>query len=423
MTHPAVRFLASSMLPVIFTGLMGTARAQTSVEEIATPAPPGSLTPSLVAGGESLYLSWLQPIDEGHELSFARWDGSDWSPKKTIHRSDRFFANWADFASMTVLADGRLAVDWLERAGEGVYEYDVLVAISDDGGESFGAPERPHRDGTLSEHGFVSLVPHREHGFALAWLDGRDFVKDGGGSNEMALLFTTHDGERFGPERILDPRVCECCQTSLAVTKSGFFVAYRDRSSEEIRDIGVTRFDGVAWSEPGTLHRDGWEISGCPVNGPQVASQDERLAVAWFTGEGDEPRVQLALSSDEGRTFAPPVRLDAGAPLGRVDVELVEGSLYVTWLERVEDGNAELMLAGLDDGGKLVLKESVALTSAARSSGFPRMAAFQGELFLAWTEASRKEVPLQVRLSRLRFSAKDPSASTAGTGVLASRLR
>ena len=200
------------------------------VAMIETPAPQASLTPHLASSGDALYLSWLERTEEGHELRVSRWNGTAFDKAQSIHASDRFFANWADFASVLPLGNGRLAAHWLEKAGNGTYEYDVWMAISDDDGKSWSQPERPHRDGTLSEHGFVSMVAQGESSFATVWLDGRE-VKKGAGDNEMTLRFTTYD-EGFGGDVLLDGRVCECCQTGMARTDNGLFVAYRDRSGK-----------------------------------------------------------------------------------------------------------------------------------------------------------------------------------------------
>ena len=151
-----------------------------------TPAPPASLTPHLSSFGDGLYLSWLERAGDGHELRVSRWNGTAFDEARSIHASDRFFANWADFASVLPLGDGRLAAHWLEKAANGTYEYDVWMAVSDDNGRSWSEPGRPHRDGTLSEHGFVSMVALGESSFAAAWLDGREFKK-GAGDNEMTL--------------------------------------------------------------------------------------------------------------------------------------------------------------------------------------------------------------------------------------------
>ena len=239
-----------------------------------------------------------------------RWNGTAFDQAQLIHASDHFFANWADFASVLALGNGRLAAHWLEKAANGTYEYDVWMAVSDDDGRSWSEPERPHRDGTLSEHGFVSMVALGESSFAAVWLDGREFKK-GASDNEMTLRFTTY-ADGFGEEILLDGRVCECCQTGMARTDDGLFVAYRDRSGKEIRDIGYVRYVDGRWTEPAILNEDGWTIPGCPVNGPQVAAEGNRVAVAWFTGSGDTPRAYVTFSDDSGASFGEPVRVDDG---------------------------------------------------------------------------------------------------------------
>ncbi len=89
-----------------------------SVEKLLSPAPAASLTGNLVASGDALYLSWLEELPHGHALRFSVLEGTTFSEPRTIHTSDEFFANWADFASMAPLADGRLVAHWLEKAAE-----------------------------------------------------------------------------------------------------------------------------------------------------------------------------------------------------------------------------------------------------------------------------------------------------------------
>jgi len=99
----------------------------------------------------------------------------------------------------------------------------------------------------------------------------------------------------------------------------------------------VSREQG-SWSVPRAVHADNWEINGCPVNGPSVSADGRRVAVAWYTGAGDSPRVKAAFSTDAGATFGEPIQVDDGETLGRVDVLLLpDGSALVCWLS----GNAE----------------------------------------------------------------------------------
>ncbi len=121
------------------------------------------------------------------------------------------------------------------------------------------------------------------------------------------------------------------------------------------------------------------------MNGPAVAGLGDLIAVAWFTAASDRAQVQAAFSSDGGRTFGRPLRVDDGNPLGRVDVVMLdEESALVSWLERDPD-RTRIALRRVAPSG-VSQSMFVATTSQARSSGFPRMAVVDDDIILAWTE-------------------------------------
>lgn len=337
-------------------------------------------------------MSWIEPADgeRGHRVRFARYTDGAWTPPRTVARGDRFFVNWADFPSITEIG-GTLVAHWLQRGPQGGYDYGVRVSVSRDGGASWSEPWTPHDDGTPTEHGFVSMFPLDGGGTGLVWLDGRKFARgpDGGPpTEEMTLRHRTlgSDG-RPGAETVVDGRICDCCQTDAAVTTRGPVVVYRDRSAGEIRDIRLARLEEAGWTGGTLVHADGWEIASCPVNGPAVAARGDQVVTAWFTAAGDEPRVRAAFSSDAGDRFDPPLEVDDGAPVGRVDVVLLaDGSAVVSWLERTGEG-AEVRMRRVAADGARSPSAAVAASSSERASGFPRMVALEGErLLLAWTD-------------------------------------
>lgn len=376
---------------VAFAGSI--AADELEVREIESPTAVRSAEPNLAAGGGAIYLSWLRELaEEGHALEWSRWDGSSWSEPGVVHTSKEMFANWADFPSMLVLGDGTTVVHWLEKSGDGTYDYDVWIRRSKDGGTSWTEPERPYRDETKGEHGFVSLVDRGGGRFAVVWLDARQFRAEPP-KREMSLMFTLFDGSSFRAETSLDRRVCECCQTGAAATRDGMFVAYRDRSENEVRDISYLRQVSGQWTEPRTLHPDGWEIPACPVNGPSVATRGGALAVAWFGLVDEEGRVRAILSNDDGRSFGEPIRLDRGNALGRVDVEwLDEDTALVSWLERIHDGQAEVRVQRVRGDRSVGSSVVVTRTSASRASGFPRLVRINEGALIAWTDPEAKRI-------------------------------
>ena len=187
----------------------------------------------------------------------------------------------------------------------------------------------------------------------------------------------------------------------MARTTDGFFVAYRDRSPDEIRDIGFVRYANGTWTEPAPLHDDGWQIAGCPVNGPQVAAQHGQVAVAWFTAAGDEGKVQVVFSDDDGASFGDPVRIDEGHPVGRVDIEAIGDGVVVSWIERGEGGRGAVKLRRVSASGTMTTPISLGETSAGRASGFPRMATVDAEVFVTWTETYAGERPSRVQIAKV----------------------
>jgi hypothetical protein len=284
------------------------------------------------------------------------------------------------------------------------------VARSTDGGASWSGPWTPHDDRSATDHGFVATVPLADR-LAVAWLDGRDFAAGVPERAEMALYYRVMGADgAAGPEAVLDPRVCDCCQTDAAATSAGPVLVYRDRSPDEIRDIYAIRWRNGAWTEPRAVHADGWETGACPVNGPAVDAREERVAVAWFTAAGGSPRVKAAFSDDAGETFLAPVVVDDGDPSGRVDVVLLDdGGALVSWLERTGGEFAEVRVRYVAPDGGTAPSSSVSASSAERASGFPRMARLSSQqVIVAWTDVGGT-------LPRVRVAKVDIARSEAGS--------
>lgn len=350
---------------------------------LPSPAGPGSAEPSLSTSADGkVLLSWIEPSNDAHSLRFSVLEADAWSEPRTIASGTDWFVNWADFPSLIQLSDSTLVAHWLQRNGDGTYAYGVRIARSHDGGMTWGAAVTPHDD-SPAEHGFVTLYDAGAGDVGAVWLDGRNYAE---GVEVMTLRHATiaPDGT-LDDEHEIDARVCDCCQTAIAQSEGRLVVFYRDRSEQELRDISMVARENEGWSAPATLHADNWQIDACPVNGPQADARGSHVVIAWFTAPDDDPRVNVAFSSDAGRTFGPPVRVDDGAPAGRVDVLLgADGSAIVSWLERV-DGTAEVRLRRVSPEGRMAPPLTVTRTGADRATGFPRMALSDSAVVLAWT--------------------------------------
>jgi hypothetical protein len=382
-----------------------TAFAQ-ALAPLDSPAGPGSGEPNLaVAPDGRVILSWIEAVGDGaHALRMAaRTPGASWSAAREVTRGTGFFVNWADFPSVATHPDGSLWAHWLVKSGDSKYAYDVKISRSADGGKTWSAPLTPHRDGTQAEHGFVSLLPF-EQSMGVVWLDGRKMAGGHGHDSKTAetqLMFTTIDRQgKLADEVVLDPRVCDCCQTAAVPTSAGAVVAYRDRSPAELRDISAVRFDEAGWSAPADVSGDGWKIEGCPVNGPALAASGSDVALAWYASPPAGMRALVAFSRDGGRSFGSPIQFDEGRPLGRVGVVLLaDGSALVSWLERRGEA-AQVLARRIEASGAKGPLIVVADTTPARSSGFSRLVRSGGEVVFAWTEDVK---PPRVRTAVLKL--------------------
>jgi hypothetical protein len=376
------------------------------VTPLRSPAPEGSAQPQLAVSTDgSVLLSWLEPVGGAgnlHRFRFARLKSGEtqWGPATTIHEGPGFFANWADVPSIAAAPDGMLAAHWLQVSGPATYAYDVKVRTSRDGGKTWSEAFSPHDDGTQTEHGFASFFPWPDGGLGIAWLDGRDFAQHGGDAHdmkgEMALRAARISHGKSGEDTVLDRRVCDCCPTSAARTSRGIALAYRDRSADEVRDIYVTRYENGRWTEGRPAAEDGWQIAGCPVNGPAISARQDTVALAWFAAPESVARVSLAFSGDGATTFGKPIQVDDGMPLGRVAVELlVDGSALVGWIERLEKG-AEFRVRRVHADGRRGTAATIAALDAGRSSGYPRLALAGDRVVLAWVGAKGVETGMLI---------------------------
>ena len=363
-----------------------------AITPIDAPSGPMSGEPNLAVDGSGrVHLSWLERnADSSVSLKLAVRNGAEWSAPVTVTSRTDLFVNWADFPSVFVAPSGRIVMHWLQRRPGGKYSYDVMIRQSADGGQTWSEPRVLHDDNLAAEHGFVSFVAAEGDSVEAIWLDGRATV---GGSHDGAHRGAMQLGNgRIGPDGgvsanvMIDDRICDCCQTSAATTSRGPVVVYRDRSPDEVRDIGILRRVDGKWTQPARVHADEWKVDFCPVNGPSVTANGDDVAVAWFTGARDTARVNVAFSHDGGATFGAPVRVDDGNPAGRVDVEFDgTGRALVTWLERASNEGAEVRLRFVSPDGERSPATVVASSAAARSSGFPRMVRSGDEIFFAWT--------------------------------------
>lgn len=370
---------------------------------IESPADSASAEPYLFTDKTGkVYLSWIEKDSQSNTLKYSSFINEKWSEPIAIASGNDWFVNWADYPVIATDGSNNLVSHFLQKSEKGTYTYDVKLITSNDQGKSWSAPAILHDDGKKAEHGFVSIIPYGDNYF-ISWLDGRNAAMEsndehhGGHQGQMTIRAAIVDksGKKVS-EWELDNRVCDCCQTSAAITENGPVVVYRDRSDSEIRDISIVRLINGQWTEPKTIFADNWKIEGCPVNGPRIAATGNNLAVAWFSSPDKNAQVNVAFSKDGGATFSDPVKVNDDKTIGRVDIELLnEKTAIISWME-----GSVIKGTNVYNDGKKDSSFVVASTSESRSSGFPQMTKAGNSIIFAWTDDQKKTIKVASLLNK-----------------------
>ena len=358
------------------------------IEDISFLYGDNNAQPNLVYSNGTLSLSWISSKKEDKaSLYFSQFKKGKWiKPQKIAYGSD-WFVNWADFPANAINED-LIITSYLKKSASGTYTYDVILNLQKLSGEKIKEDFILNTDGAKAEHGFVSIIPNNNKGFFVTWLDGRNTVekKLDGHHKPMTIRFAeiTNTGDVIN-ESELDTAVCDCCQTSIAITNNGPIIVYRDRSEKEVRDIYTIRNINGVWEEPNLLHNDGWIINGCPVNGPKVAVNSTNLAVAWFTVVNNNPLVNVSFSKNNGDSFGTPFKLNDHGAIGRVDVAFLNNEEVIVSYMEVDDIGTYLRIKKVSVNGKISKPITISKIDGGRNTGVPQLEIINNEIFIVWT--------------------------------------
>lgn len=325
-----------------------------------------------------------------------------------------------------------IAVVWTAReANRSV----VRLATSSDRGRSFGASRLVHPADLAGARGWASVAIDSRGRVRVVWLDGRnadvrtvgrnaDVVADGRNVSTHATSASPHamTGTMPGMDHARAPRqdlyaatatgaapisnrliaadTCFCCKTTMATRADGSSIAaWRHLFPDDVRDIGITRFedttDGDASAPPrvSRVSSDNWELHGCPEDGPAVVVDAAGTThVTWPTlvpGVTPGKGVFYASSAD-GVTFSPRVRLDTAAGRHAAHPQIAvtaQGRVAVVW-EELGQAAHPIVMRTLAPGSNAWV--AVALGDA--RGVYPAVSATGERFVVAWTNDAATHV-------------------------------
>ena len=117
-----------------------------------------------------------------------------------------------------------------------------------------------------------------------------------------------------------------------------------------------------------------------------IGARGRDVVVAWFAAPKDQGQAYAAFSTDAGRTFGNPIRLDDASSLGKVDIEMLDdGSAVATWVEFANQ-RSSFRLRRVERSGAKSAPITIAGAAGGRIGGVPRLARVGNELVFAWVE-------------------------------------
>jgi hypothetical protein len=333
------------------------------------------------------------------------------------------------------VAGAHVVVVWQSRT---TGQPEVRGARSTDGGRSFAKAVTIHATGLKGSRGWSSVALLSNGEAHVAWLDTRDGVppvsqaggglqpagrKDGAavaghqhGASPMRqdVFHAVWRPDSNPVEGAVTTSVCFCCKTSTAVSRDGAtLIAFRHIYPTNLRDMAVARStDGEnTFAAPVRVSEDGWELTGCPEDGPALGVDDNGLVhIAWPTITGpDAPRkgIFYASSSDEGRSFAPRIRLDEGTDVKQAQhpqLTAAGPAAIVVWDELTPAGSRIRARVVTPDGEANTapgLSAVVAVSDPGQVT-YPAVAATPGGYVVFWTETASPRAGIRARQFSLR---------------------
>ncbi|MGE3190054.1 MAG: hypothetical protein AB7N90_10265 [Vicinamibacterales bacterium] len=279
----------------------------------------------------------------------------------------------------------------------------IVVARSRDGGRTFAPATRMQAEGAAGDRGWQALAVDDAGAAHVLWLDHRGLAAqkskptehdhmDGAAMAQLSgLYYASTNGQQ---ERELVKGVCYCCKTALATAPGGrLFAAWRQVYPGNIRDIAflASTDGGRTFSAPARVSDDGWQLAGCPDDGPALAvDASGRAHIAWPTvigGDTPEGAIFYASTAD-GQRFTPRLRVPTlGAPRPQHPQVVVTGpgQVAIAWDESTAGRRQAAVRALRIDGSGTGVFGDALLLGGAEASTYPVLAVTSEGLLAAWT--------------------------------------
>jgi hypothetical protein len=392
-------------------------------------------TPSIVSDGNLVAVTWGATSRESQTdvmIAVSSDGGSSFGPAVQVN-ADKGGAKLTGEAppravfGRTLRSGREVTVLWTAREGTGTA---IRLARSADGGRTFAGPV-PLVSGAPGARGWPALALDQAGNAHAIWLDHRGMVPAPGSPSHVhgaeapgvahsdSSIAAQKSGlyyasSRPSTSRPLEAReiakgVCYCCKTALAARNNRLYAAWRHVYPGNLRDIAFTTSmdDGRTFAAPVRVSRDGWEIEGCPDDGPAIAVDDTgAVRLVWPTvipGSAPQGAIFYASSTD-GQKFTARVHvptlgsLKPSHPVVALDAA---GRIVVAWDELVNGRRVVAARLGTPGAGGAMTFGPHEIVNQQGHGVYPAVTTTGDATIVAWTAGGSDSV-INVRRITLR---------------------
>ena len=322
---------------------------------------------------------WLVRVRGGQVfVSHSDDAGRHFSPEIAVNRENELISADGEARPQLAVVGERVYVSWTQALPQ-PFAGHVRLAVSEDGGQSFGEPLTVNDDTRPITHRFNAMLAD-QGGVTLAWIDKRD----GAGNRDYigAAIYTarsTDGGKTFAANAALAEHSCECCRLGIAADRDGTPVVFwRHIFGKNTRDCALARV-----GEP--LQRaseDGWEIDACPHHGGALSiAADGARHLVWFTGAARAPGLFYRRLSD-GEAGTPQAFGNLDRQAGHPQVAVLKNTVHLVWREY--DGKQYQIRTQNSVDRKNRWRKPVTLAQTAGAADDPLLIAGRQALWLVW---------------------------------------
>lgn len=278
------RFLTTLIVCAILSGTSAQAVRQFVLPETSTYRRSGFVS---VGSNGQMVITWAVPASlKSHDVFVASsTDGGDTWTEGVLVANMRMSMLSLQRGPRTVRTSGGTLVCCYVDSKSGDSYPGVYVARSDDNGKSWTDGRLIQQGETSGFQDFVSIAAMPNGGVVACYLAHRSgsegthvwsVVSNDAGLSWSEPLRVTSD--------VFGGLACECCQTSVATSRTGTIAISFRANLDNHRDIHVAYSNdgGLSYSTPMRVQSVSWIIPGCPATGPSAMFDDSlALHITW----------------------------------------------------------------------------------------------------------------------------------------------